>query len=106
MIRSAFKNLILTNHLINIIKFNSAFFGHVIPIKLGDLGEGTKEATIKTWFIKEGSKINEFDDLCEVFTDKLVAKIPCTHSGTVKKLYHKEQELCQVGNPIIDLELP
>lgn len=84
---------------------NIANFGKVIPIKLGDLGEGTKEATVKTWFVKEGAKIKEFDDLCEVFTDKLVAKIPCTHSGEVKKLYVKENEMCQVGSPIIDLDI-
>lgn len=26
-----------------------------VPIILGDLGEGTKEATVKTWFLKEGA---------------------------------------------------
>jgi len=62
------------------------YFGQMVAIKLPDLGEGTKEATIKEWFVKEGSKIEEFDDICEVFTDKLVAKIPATHSGVVKSI--------------------
>ena len=26
-----------------------------VPIILGDLGEGTKEATVKTWFLQEGA---------------------------------------------------
>ena len=34
-------------------------FGKIIRINLPDLGEGTKEATIKEWFVKEGSKISE-----------------------------------------------
>ena len=34
-------------------------FGGLIKINLPDLGEGTKEATIKEWFIKEGDKIQE-----------------------------------------------
>ena len=42
-------------------------------VKLPDLGEGTKEATVKEMFVKVGSKVSEFEDLCEVFTDKLVA---------------------------------
>ena len=35
------------------------YFGELIKIKLPDLGEGTKEATIKEWFVKEGTKIKE-----------------------------------------------
>ena len=70
-------------------------FGSIIPIKLPDLGEGTKDATIKEWFVKEGQPIKEvlyysnlfqYDDICEVFTDKLVTKIPSTHDGIVKKI--------------------
>ena len=34
-------------------------FGSVIKIKLADLGEGTKGATIKEFFVKEGSLIKE-----------------------------------------------
>lgn len=34
-------------------------FGHIMQIKLPDLGEGTKEATIKEWFVKEGDAIDE-----------------------------------------------
>jgi Biotin-requiring enzyme len=35
------------------------WFGKMIRINLPDLGEGTKEATIKEWFVKEGQKIKE-----------------------------------------------
>jgi pyruvate/2-oxoglutarate dehydrogenase complex dihydrolipoamide acyltransferase (E2) component len=31
----------------------------MVRINLPDLGEGTKEATIKEWFVKEGQKIKE-----------------------------------------------
>jgi hypothetical protein len=39
--------------------FNMRFFGQIVGIKLPDLGEGTKEATIKEWFVKEGDKVDE-----------------------------------------------
>lgn len=39
---------------------------------LPDLGEKIKEATIKKWHVKEGDKIEEYDVICEVATDKLV----------------------------------
>jgi len=41
------------------IKYNSFSFGKVVSLKLPDLGEGTKEATIKQWYKKEGDKVDE-----------------------------------------------
>jgi hypothetical protein len=41
------------------INLQKAMFSKIIPLKLSDLGEGTKEATIKKWFKKEGDIINE-----------------------------------------------
>ncbi len=35
------------------------FATKIIPVKLSDLGEGTKEATIKKWFKKEGDSVKE-----------------------------------------------
>ena len=42
-----------------ILNFNQFNFSKIIHIKLGDLGEGTKEATIKQWYKKEGDSIEE-----------------------------------------------
>lgn len=81
------------------------YFGSIIHVKLPDLGEGTKEATIKEWFVEKGSNINEFEDLCEVFTDKLVAQIPSTHQGTVKEIYFQADDVCAVGSTLLDIEV-
>ena len=92
-------------------------FGKIVRINLPDLGEGTKEATIKEWFVKEGQIIKEvgnnkvciiwvqYDDICEVFTDKLVAKIPSTHDGVVKSVNYKSDEICLVGKALVELEI-
>ncbi|CAI2369015.1 unnamed protein product [Moneuplotes crassus] len=81
------------------------YFSQMIQIKLPDLGEGTKEATIKEWFVKKGEEIDEFEEICEVFTDKLVAQIPSTHKGILKKIYYQDDEICQVGSTLADVEL-
>jgi hypothetical protein len=52
-----------TLNLKNLIKFNYFGFAKTVSIKLPDLGEGTKEATIKTWFKKEGDSIDEVSKL-------------------------------------------
>lgn len=35
----------------------------MVRINLPDLGEGTKEATIKEWFVKEGQRIKEVSEV-------------------------------------------
>jgi len=80
-------------------------FGKIINVKLPDLGEGTKEATLKEWFVEKGSKIKEFEDVCEVFTDKLVAQIPSTHAGIIKEIYFKTDDVCPVGCTLADIEV-
>lgn len=81
------------------------YFGTIIQIKLPDLGEGTKEATMKEWFVQKGSEVKEFQDLCEVFTDKLVAQIPSTHKGIVKNVYFSADDVCAVGSTLAEIEL-
>lgn len=73
-------------------------------VKLPDLGEGTKEATIKEWFVKPGDRVEEYDDLVEVFTDKLVAKIPSTHTGIVKEVKFAVDDVCLVGHALLSIE--
>jgi hypothetical protein len=46
-----------------LINFNSFAFGRIVSLKLPDLGEGTKEATIKQWYKKEGDKVEEVVNL-------------------------------------------
>ena len=53
-----------------------------------------KEATIKKWHVQIGDDIDEFDGVCDVVTDKLFTTIPASYSGKIKKLYHKEEEIC------------
>ena len=31
----------------------------MVQVELPDLGEGTKEATIKEWYVEPGTKVNE-----------------------------------------------
>ena len=46
----------------------------------------------------------KFDDLVEVFTDKLEAKIPSTCTGTVKDVLFKVDDICLVGHSLLSIE--
>lgn len=42
-------------------------FGKLVKVALPDLGEGTKEATIKEWFVQPGSIVKEVRKLEYLF---------------------------------------
>ena len=48
------------------INFNKRCFGKIVAVKLPDLGEGTKEATIKEWYVKPGDKVSEVGGECSI----------------------------------------
>ena len=39
-----------------------------------------------------------------MFTDKLVAKIPSTATGTIKQINFENDSICAVGHPIMVIE--
>ena len=47
----------------------------------------------------------QYDDICEVFTDKLVAKIPSTHDGVIKSIKFKNDDIAPVGSAIVEIEV-
>ena len=43
--------------------------------------------------------------MADVATDKLHTAIPSEYKGKIHKLFHKEEEMCQVGELFIEIEL-
>ena len=47
-----------------------------VPFILADIGEGIAEVELIQWFVSEGDTINQFDNVCEVQSDKVTTNNP------------------------------
>lgn len=55
------------------------------------LGEGVEEVSIVSWLKAEGDKVEEYEGLLEVETDKVVTEIPSPVEGVVLKILEAEE---------------
>ncbi|MBE3589946.1 MAG: 2-oxo acid dehydrogenase subunit E2 [Firmicutes bacterium] len=68
------------------------------------LGESVTEGTVSAWLKKPGDRVERYESLLEVITDKVNAEVPSPHAGVVKALLVKEGDTVPVGTPICILE--
>jgi len=64
-----------------------------------------EEGTIISWFIKEGDKIEEDQEIAEIETDKAATVLEASQSGTLTKIVVKEGEKADVGETIAWMEI-
>lgn len=77
----------------------------VEQIKMPQLGESVTEGTISKWLVKPGDKVNKYDPLAEVMTDKVNAEIPSSFTGVIKELVVSEDDTLAVGEIICTIEI-
>lgn len=73
-------------------------------IAMPKLGESVTEGTISSWLVAPGDKVEKYDALAEVLTDKVTAEVPSSFSGIVKELIAAEDETLEVGEVICTIE--
>lgn len=56
-------------------------------------------------FVKEGDKIQQFDKICEVQSDKAAVEISSRFDGVVNKLHYPINSIAKVGRPLIDISI-
>src|SRR3954471_9306498 len=69
----------------------------MFELKMPKLGEPVTEGTIGKWLKKPGEKVNKYDLLVEVQTDKVNTEIPSQISGTLKEIKVQEGETVPIG---------
>ncbi|KZP22094.1 CoA-dependent acyltransferase [Athelia psychrophila] len=73
--------------------------------KLADIGEGILECEVIKWSVKPLGKIQAFDALCEVQSDKASVEITSPFDGIVKELLVQEGEVAKVGSGLCIIEV-
>lgn len=58
---------------------------------------GIKECEVIQWFVEPGARIEEFDPICEVQSDKASVEITSRYNGVVKTLHYDVGEMALVG---------
>lgn len=69
----------------------------VKPYLLADIGEGITECQVIQWFVKPGARVEQFDPICEVQSDKASVEITSRFDGVIKKLYYEPDDMAKVG---------
>lgn len=74
-------------------------------MKMPQLGESVTEGTISKWLVKVGDKVNKYDPIAEVMTDKVNAEVPSSFTGVITELTANEGDTLAVGEVICKIEV-
>lgn len=74
--------------------------------KFPDIGEGLDEGTIAEWYVEKGQEVKMGEALVKMETDKVVTDIPSPKSGIISMIFGKVGETINVGDPLVEIDLP
>jgi len=77
---------------------------NIAKVTMPQLGESVTEGTIGAWLKQPGDKVEKYESLAEVITDKVNAEIPSPYTGTIKELLVPENEPVPNGTLICTIE--
>ncbi|KAK3725182.1 hypothetical protein LTR37_000693 [Vermiconidia calcicola] len=77
----------------------------VKPFLLADIGEGITECQLIQWFVQPGARVEQFDKICEVQSDKASVEITSPFDGVIKKLHCDPDDMAITGKPLVDIDI-
>lgn len=69
-------------------------------IAMPKLGESVTEGTLGAWLKQVGDRVDKYEPMVEVVTDKVTAEIPAPVAGTIVEIVGQEGETIPVGGVI------
>jgi 2-oxoisovalerate dehydrogenase E2 component (dihydrolipoyl transacylase) len=73
-------------------------------LTMPEVGETVTEGTIERWLKKPGDKVEKYEPIVEINTDKVNVELPCPVSGTLTEILAQEGETIPVGAELARLE--
>ena len=80
--------------------------GRLTEVTVPHLAESLVSATIGKWLKKPGDYIEQYDVLCELFTEKVNTEMPSPIEGKLIKIIVGDGETAAVGEAICVIEEP
>ncbi|MBT9384816.1 2-oxoglutarate dehydrogenase complex dihydrolipoyllysine-residue succinyltransferase [Pseudooceanicola sp. CBS1P-1] len=74
-----------------------------VAVMVPTLGESVTEATVATWFKKEGDSVEADEMLCELETDKVSVEVPAPAAGVLTKILAAEGETVGAGGQLAEM---
>jgi len=73
-------------------------------IRMPQLAESLVSATVERWLKDPGQRVEMYEPICEIITDKVNAEIPSTVAGVMAQILVGPGETVEVGTPICLIE--
>lgn len=73
-------------------------------IAMPKLGESVTEGTIAGWLKKVGDRVERYEPMVEVVTDKVNAEVPAPVSGVIVEILRQEGDIVPVGEAIVVID--
>jgi 2-oxoisovalerate dehydrogenase E2 component (dihydrolipoyl transacylase) len=73
-------------------------------IQMPHVGESVTEAVIGKWLKSPGDRVEKFDPIVEVITDKVTMEVPAPADGTLTKIIADEGETVTMGAVIAEMD--
>jgi 2-oxoisovalerate dehydrogenase E2 component (dihydrolipoyl transacylase) len=74
-------------------------------VTMPQLGESVHEGTISKWLVQPGERVEEFEPLLEVDTDKVNAEVPSPVTGVLREILAAEGATVEAGAEIAVVEV-
>jgi 2-oxoisovalerate dehydrogenase E2 component (dihydrolipoyl transacylase) len=73
-------------------------------LTMPEVGETVTEGIIERWLKKPGDRVEKYEPIVEINTDKVNVELPSPVSGTVKELLVQEGDVVAIGAPLAIIE--
>ena len=74
-------------------------------LRLPHVGESVTEAVMGPWLRAEGDRVEKYDPLVEIVTDKVTMEFPAPASGVLTRIVAQEGDTLPMGAVIAEMEL-